>query len=291
MTRKIFVDDDLIDNLILKSLPPEYEVLLNDESLDSDEEEYFYLILLILSGQINEAKKWLHSDEFKRISKDIENVPLNFFDDLELKLRVYVQDKFELLLAPLISIFYEYANEQAYKSLNKIPTMTDNDLLRFLRLKQYNYHILSNLCVDLNKNFKDIIFEDIMNGKDVKDMEEDIENSGVDPINKHTAQQRAKMIAQTEVNNIKQNSKIQAYIDNDIHWVDIITKGDGKVCSICLDAESNNPYPIEEADGMIPFHPRCRCEYGASKENFDNNPYLTERFNEMIDEEIGEYFY
>ena len=99
---KILIDEEVLDNLILKSLPKEYEVLLNDTDLTEEEQEYFYYILLILNGQIDEAKKWITSNEFDQIVDNIEKLPLNFFDDFKLKIRVYLQDKFEVLLIPLL---------------------------------------------------------------------------------------------------------------------------------------------------------------------------------------------
>ncbi|MEV6580270.1 2'-5' RNA ligase family protein [Streptomyces sp. NPDC051582] len=44
--------------------------------------------------------------------------------------------------------------------------------------------------------------------------------------------------------------------------IDIITAGDGRVCSACIDAESGNPWHIGDQPRM-PLHPICRCCYAA----------------------------
>jgi hypothetical protein len=44
-------------------------------------------------------------------------------------------------------------------------------------------------------------------------------------------------------------------------WVNVATAGDDKVCPICEDIEENGPYTINEARGLIPAHPRCRCAF------------------------------
>lgn len=268
---KILIEESVLDNLILKALPPEYEALLYDERLTDEEQEYYYYLLLILDGRIGEVKKWVSSDEFKQLIEDVEKLPLNFFDDFKVRMRVYLNDKFELLLLPLLSDYYIEANNLVYTSLNLKPVLTDNDLVTFTGVKQYNYDLLTNLCDDLDKNFKDIILDGVIKGKSVDKIADELEIAGISPLNKHTAQQRAKMIARTEVNSVKNKARLQAYKDNNIRWVDINTQGDSKVCQICLDAEANNPYPIEEAEGLIPFHTYCRCFYSISKRNYTNN--------------------
>lgn len=254
---KITVDEELFNKLLLKSLPPEYEVLLNDEALSDEEEDYYYKILLILNGEINEVKKWVTSDEFKQLINDVENLPLGFFDEFKLKIRVFLQDKFELLLLPLLTGFYHQSNKVTYQSMNLKPVLTDNDLLNFIEIRQYNYDLLTNLCDDLDKNFKDIILDGVINGKSATDIAHDLEVAGISPLNKHTAQQRAKMIARTEVNSVKNKARLQAYRDNNIQWIDIVTMGDSKVCQDCLNLEANNPYHIDEINNLLPVHPNC----------------------------------
>lgn len=264
---KIEIEESLLDNLILKSLPPEYEVLLYDDALSEEEQEYYYYILLILDGQIDEVKKWVSSDTFKKLLEDVENLPLNFFDDFKLKMRVYLQDKFELLLLPLLLDYYKNTNNLVYSSMNIKPILTDNDLLNFIEIRQYNYDLLTNLCDDLDKNFKDIILEGVVNNKSVDEIANELEIAGISPLNKHTAQQRAKMIARTEVNSVKNKARLQAYKDNNIEWVDIVTMHDSKVCGDCLSLEANNPYHISEVNGLLPVHPNCRCIYAISNKN------------------------
>ena len=277
---KILVDEEFLDNLILKALPEEYEVLLYDSDLTEEEKEYYYYIVLILKGQIDEVKKWLTSDEFKQITQDIEKLPLDFFDSFKIKIRTFLHDKFETLLIPLLLQHYVEANKVVYNSLNVEPILTDHDLLNFVGIKQYNYNLLTNLCDDLDKNFKDIILDGIINGKSVDEIANELEVAGISPLNKHTAQQRAKMIARTEINSVKNKARLQAFMDNNVKWVDIITMGDMRVCKDCLNLEANNPYPIDTVSGLLPVHPNCRCIYGIAK-NIPNNEFT---------DEFGDYY-
>ena len=276
MSDKVLIDEKVLDKLLIKALPPEYEVLLYDDALTDEEIEYYYLLLLIVDGRVNEVKKWVTSDEFKRLMEDVEKLPLNFFDDFKVKMRVYLQDKYELLLVPLLLNYYEESNKLVYSSFNLEPILTDNDLLNFIKIRQYNYDLLTNLCDDLDKNFKDIILDGVINKKSINDIAQELEIAGISPLNKHTAQQRAKMIARTEVNSVKNKAKLQAYKDNNIQWVDINTMGDNRVCQDCINLEENNPYPIDEIWDLIPVHPNCRCFYTVSKNNFNTNPEIGE---------------
>lgn len=266
---KIVIDEDVFNKLILKSLPSEYEILLQDDVLTDEEKEYYYYLLLILDGEVDEIKKWVTSYEFQQMLSDIEKLPLNFFDNFKLKMRVYLNDKFETLLLPLLLGYYVETNNMIYSSFNLEPIMTDNDLIRFTGIKQYNYNLLTNLCDDLDKNFKDIILNGVIKGKSTTEIAEELEIAGISPLNKHTAQQRAKMIARTEVNSVKNNAKLQAYMDNNIEWVDINTMGDNRVCQDCLILEDNNPYPITEVEGLLPVHPMCRCFFTVSNKNYN----------------------
>ena len=275
---KILIDEDVLDKLLSKALPSEYEVLLSDTALTEEEEEYLYLILFILDGRIDEVKKWITSDEFQQILNDIEKLPLNFFDSFKVKMRIYLEDKFETLILPLLLGYYVETNRKIYSSFNLEPIITDNDLLNFVGVKQYNYNLLTNLCDDLDKNFKDIILDGVIKGKSVDEIAEELEIAGISPLNKHTAQQRAKMIARTEVNSVKNKARLQAFKDNNVKWVDIKTMGDNKVCQDCLNMESNNPYPIDEVNDILPVHPNCRCIYAISDKNY--NP-LYDEFGSM----------
>lgn len=43
--------------------------------------------------------------------------------------------------------------------------------------------------------------------------------------------------------------------------VNVITAGDDFVCQLCEDISDDSPYTLEEAEGLIPAHPNCRCAF------------------------------
>ena len=47
----------------------------------------------------------------------------------------------------------------------------------------------------------------------------------------------------------------------ELHQVSVLTAGDDRVCSICEDIAEEGPYDIDQARGLIPAHPNCRCAF------------------------------
>lgn len=72
--------------------------------------------------------------------------------------------------------------------------------------------------------------------------------------------------------------------EDDPEMVNILTAGDGYVCEECEEIAANGPYDIDEADGLIPAHPNCRCAFV---------PFGDQRFapiEEQLDDPDQEYF-
>jgi len=76
---------------------------------------------------------------------------------------------------------------------------------------------------------------------------------------------RALVIARTETIHAHAEGQLDSFENLGIEKVDImaeiLTAGDERVCTICLDAAFQGAMPIEEARGIIPLHPNCRCAW------------------------------
>jgi 8-oxo-dGTP pyrophosphatase MutT (NUDIX family) len=46
-----------------------------------------------------------------------------------------------------------------------------------------------------------------------------------------------------------------------LNEVQVLTAGDNEVCEECQDISDNGPYDLEDAELLIPAHPRCRCAF------------------------------
>lgn len=259
---KVLVDEDLLDNLLEKALPNEYDVLLEGYGLDEEEEEYLYLILLLLEGHVEVITDWLDSEDARKILDGAEEMGLNFFDRLEYEIRLRLHDSFLTLIVPLLLSWYTFGNKLTYDELNLSPVFQDSDWSVFDSIKQHNYNILTDLSKDVCVTLRDVLYDGINEGLGVDELTDLLLTNGLRGKGKFSAKTRAEMIARTERNNSINQAKVNAFKENNVEWVDFVTMGDGRVCSICLELESQNPHRLDqlEADGNIPsIHPRCRC--------------------------------
>lgn len=263
MNRKIVVDETFLNNLLLKSLPQEYEVLSESYELSDDEREYFLIILDLFSKIIDYAKDWVLS---LGNVVGIDELDLFFFDDMEVAIRKLFNEQFSSIVL-LLSMFCDTGRSNAFRELNVTPVPFVNESLLFAIIKHHNYQVIDNILKDISKNLRDIVWNGIKDKLDIDEIAENLVRNGLKPIGKFTPYQRARMIAVTERSRAYNSAKLQTYHNYGVRLVDIITAHDSKVCSTCFNNEENNPYTIEEAQDMIPTHPYCRCEF---------YPHLTE---------------
>jgi SPP1 gp7 family putative phage head morphogenesis protein len=75
---------------------------------------------------------------------------------------------------------------------------------------------------------------------------------------------RAQTLAQTEIIHAHAEGTLDRYESEDFTEVEVqaehLTAGDSQVCPECASLEGTT-YTIQEARGMIPVHPRCRCSF------------------------------
>lgn len=76
---------------------------------------------------------------------------------------------------------------------------------------------------------------------------------------------RARMMARTETIRAHAEASLNTYTEAGVEGVGVeaewVTAQDGAVCAECESAASAGPYTIDEAQGMIPLHPNCRCAW------------------------------
>lgn len=76
---------------------------------------------------------------------------------------------------------------------------------------------------------------------------------------------RARVLARTEVVRSHADASLNAYEEAQAEGVlieaEFSTARDDRVCQECQDAAERGPYTLEEARGMLPLHPNCRCAW------------------------------
>ena len=267
--KKVIIDEELLNNLLFKSLPQEYEVLSYESNLNEDEEQYLSIILTLLYEIIESTRRWVLS--FKNIN-NIDDLDIFFFEEMEDKINELFKEHFESVII-LLGMFYDTGKNIAINELNVTPVPYVNESLVLSIIKHHNYQQLNNMLKDVSKNLRDIVWNGIKDKLDIDKIAENLLKNGLQPTGKFTPQQRARMIAVTERSRAYNSAKLQTYHNYGVKLVDIITAHDSKVCSVCWGNESNNPYTIEEAQNIIPTHPYCRCEYYP---HFDDERYIDE---------------
>lgn len=117
---------------------------------------------------------------------------------------------------------------------------------------------------------------------------------------------RAKAIARTEIIRAHAEGQLDSFEAMGIEELgvnaEIRTAGDNKVCPICHDLagpdDDPHVYTIEEARGLIPAHPMCRCGWKASDReiqnyrrnrisNFFKKPRLSKSYIKNAEEEMA----
>lgn len=76
---------------------------------------------------------------------------------------------------------------------------------------------------------------------------------------------RSRRLARTEVIAAHAEATLNGYAEAGVEGVEVEAEfahaGDSKVCAKCRELAERDPVPIEEARGMIPVHPNCRCAW------------------------------
>jgi len=76
---------------------------------------------------------------------------------------------------------------------------------------------------------------------------------------------RSKILARTEIIRVHAESTLNRYqdagVDNVVVFAEFTTAGDDRVCQTCMDLETGEAIPLNEARGVIPVHANCRCAW------------------------------
>lgn len=80
---------------------------------------------------------------------------------------------------------------------------------------------------------------------------------------------RARMLARTEVINAHADATLNTYVEAGLAGVDVVAEWltAANACPECVALEADGPYTIEQARGMIPVHPNCRCAWAPQVVN------------------------
>ena len=121
------------------------------------------------------------------------------------------------------------------------------------------YNDLEGITTAIDSRLSGVLAQGMIEGVGVQEIarriRDNVESIGIT---------RARRLARTEVVRAHAEATLNSYEEAQIEGVDVesefSTSRDNKVCPKCSDLEGQT-YTLEEARGIIPVHPNCRCAW------------------------------
>lgn len=163
----------------------------------------------------------------------------------------------------------QHADAQLKKAGHAIPEGWSDDLEALFRQPAHadragliftrTFTDLQGITAEMDKQISRILADGIAKG----DNPREIAKALADRVDK-IGITRARLLAQTEVIHAHAEATLQEYANWGLEGVSVeaewVTSGLGTVCELCKSLQGKS-FTIEEARGMIPRHPRCKCAW------------------------------
>ena len=290
------VSEERIQNNILLTDYLDYWDELTIKSIDDEWSRRYYVYLMNqINQQINEAIDWLDSEEAKDFFFGQVQEQKEIFEELESEWERILNEKYETI-DDLLEEVYKYGKIKGYQKISETLKYTETDKLALTHVRNYNFNLIQKLDGELRQAIKNRIFQAVISGENPRSFANKLVDLGLErlPNSTFTPQQRAVMIARTEVARAQNTGILQSYVNEGYTQVKILTAEDDNVCYLCL----RNAYEFNEDDEVIyanhgdervhnikdlinkknwvPLHPNCRCTYISiweTKGEPPKNPY------------------
>lgn len=128
------------------------------------------------------------------------------------------------------------------------------------KLYTRNFGALKGMNEATANQMRRVLSEGLASGRGPRDLAEDLADR-VDAV----GITRANTIARTEVMYSHNRARATEWDRAGIQKVDILLAGDA--CELCVALKAGEPYSIEEAPGLLPQHPNCRCSIAIHTES------------------------
>ena len=246
------------------------EDFLSPDSLSHDELNYYHNITRVLDSHIDKYVDWLGTPEAQEAFYQESVQRKEYFQSIDDDLDAII-DNHKLTADKIIEKIYRRGLKKGYTEISRRPVFNDACKYGLKATQDYNFELITNLSDDLRESIKHDIFKGIAEEKSIHEVARSITDAGLKPLKDKTltAYQRASLIARTEISRSMSTGRLQAYANYGVEKVTILTAGgrENNVCPICLEAAAKDDvlieYTLKEAQGLIPFHPACRCSIRA----------------------------
>ncbi|WP_304093183.1 phage minor head protein [Methanobrevibacter ruminantium] len=280
MVRNMVSEERIKTNLLLTDYL-DYWDELSVKSIDDEWSRRYYVYLMNqINQQINEAIGWLDTEEAKDFFFGHAQEQKEIFEELESEWERILNEKYETI-DDLLEEVYKYGKIKGYQKISETLKYTETDKLALTHVRNYNFNLIQKLDGELRQAIKNRIFQAVISGENPRSFANKLVDLGLErlPNSTFTPQQRAVMIARTEVARAQNTGILQSYVNEGYTQVKILTAEDDNVCYLCL----KNAYEFNEDDDVIfanrgeerihnikdlidkknwvPLHPNCRCTY------------------------------
>lgn len=275
---------DYWDELSVKSINDEWTL------------RYYNHIMNLLNSQVDEAVKWLESDDAKELFFEEAEYQHELFRALEDQWDEILENKYPSVEA-LVDEVYRRGKAKGYAEMREHIRFTDTDKLALEFVREYNFALIRKLDNDTRDHIRNIITSAVVGGENPRKVAPKIMDTVGTRLagSTFTPAQRAVMIARTEISRVQNTGILQSYVNEGYTEVKILTAEDSNVCYTCLTYayEFNKDTPVifenrgkekvhnikELIKGEMfpPFHPNCRCTYLSiwkSKGEPSENPHI-----------------
>ncbi len=241
---------------------------------------YYVYLMNQINQQINEAIGWLDSEEAKEFFFGQAKQEKEIFDELESQWDRILSSKYETI-DDLLEEVYDYGKIKGYQKIAETLRYTETDKLALTHVRNYNFNLIQKLDGELRQSIKNRIFQAVISGENPRSFANKLVDLGLErlPNSTFTPQQRAVMIARTEVSRAQNTGILQSYVNEGYTQVKILTAEDDNVCYLCLknaydfnededvifanrgEERIHNIKDLIEKKNWVPLHPNCRCTY------------------------------
>ena len=229
-----------------------------------------------LNKQIVLANTFINSREYRGIRKNMDEDDFtDWFNNSSLMddLNILTDDNIVDSRKHIIN-FFSIGSVLGYQQLKRKDTgkYSEYNNRSLQILTDYTDDLFYDVNHELTTGIKDTLYTGVTDKKSSVDLKTEMLTLMAMPIlSVVNLDNRCEMIARTEHSRGVNTGTLQTYSNYHVTEANIITSGMSNVCDDCLELEANNPYTLQEAQKLLPFHPFCNCSYEPIISSVDND--------------------
>ena len=258
----ITVNEDLFDNLLMKSLQHEHHheiPVVTTKDMTTSQKDYSNAIKDKLDQQISVSQDWLETDSADA-SFETKNLGAVVIYDLEVQMNEKLYGETASIENPLKN-GYETGKETGAEQISRTAVYREVDVKVQNIIENYNWTVLKSLSDDTRVEIFSTIYQGIINDYSTDDVYEQLDylmENGAIGGNSMSPNSRANMISVTELARCINSGIMQSYYDYGLSYANLVINS-GNPCTDCDDLYMSNPHPLIELEQILPMHPNCQC--------------------------------